>query len=90
VKGFYGFTGGCRKSDVKPPARRNNPAWSEPDGKFVTAASAAIADGGLVCPDADVAERGQSGIVKAGRKCQVCHGDGEMVQHVHGVERTNL
>jgi len=63
---------------------------TSPDGKFIIGAGYAIANGrfltaigGFMSPSADIAERSERCIIKAGRTFEINHGEGKMMKHMH-------
>jgi len=64
---------------------------TNPDGKFIIGMWYAvaygtflIATGGFMSPGADITERSEDCIIKASGTCEVNHGEGEMMEHMHG------
>jgi hypothetical protein len=67
---------------------------TKPDGEFVFGTRQAITDGGFliagsrfVTPNADITERREGCIIKGGRACEINHREGEMMHHVHRLNR---
>ena len=87
VKTSHGFAGRRNESDVETFARYKHPAWPQLDRKLVTSAGETIANRCFVCPNADVAQRAEYGIVERGRSRKISNREREMVQHMHIVSR---